>query len=66
MVHTAELGWYKGRQKVRVPVDGGVIRSAMGGRVDRLRVEHGRGIVVLTDLNRPGFFVSPDEYLDGV
>lgn len=51
----AALGYYSGRDKVRVPIDRGTIRAAFGNHPQRLRVEALEGCIVLTDPSGPSF-----------
>jgi len=51
----AQVGYYEGRNKARVPVQKGSIRAALGERTDQIRVETFEGMIVLTHPGDPGY-----------
>jgi hypothetical protein len=51
----AQVGYYEGRNKARVPVQKGSIRAALGERTDTLRIETLEGMIVLTHPADPSF-----------
>ena len=51
----AQIGYYKQRQKARVPLDRGALKASFGQRPQELRAEFFDGFVVLTDVAEPAW-----------